>query len=509
MPLITQSYRTALAAPASVDATAIRVAPNQPDLCETVTTGSKHVVLTIFNAKYSELVLATGCELIEGIKHVTVQRGFGGTTARAWELDTCVCTASIMDACVTTTSSSAYCPKPLAAVKTEGCIEIVGSDTCTPTIRLRTTGVTPVANACIRVNECGLVEWVSPNFPWDCMPVYEPCSPCASCGGTSSSGATSATNVSYNGGGNEFAVGPDVGSALTQLDIAVQSLASNQGIMSLAPGDGIDISGSVANPTISLVPVITPDDYNGFTVNRFGQITAFDPAGLPQHIPQAPISINYNPATNEYTHSVATASETARGVVQLVSSSDVQNDTVPASADLFAVSWRALVEFFTSRMPELNTGNGIAGSAGVFNTARTLVLNFLGLTATTTLADSAYIPYTSATGDHFRVGVPDASREFGGAYARALVNMPSAAIVAAKGVSAVTRTAAGEYTFTMAISGTLPSIYIVHAVAVNYNTPHYFTYQPLSATQFELRCYNTGGVQVDPGQIAVTVVAAG
>ena len=511
MPLIALNYHTSIADAVGTSATAIRVAPNQADLCETVTTLGKNVVLTIFNAKYSELVLATGCEVIEGVQHVTVQRGFGGTTARDWPLGTCICASTIMDACAAGSDASAAgeCHRPLAGVVAGGCVEIIDSDTCTPTIRLRATGVTPTSNACIRVNECGIVEWVSPNFPYDCLPVYEDCSPCASCNGSGGSGATTASSVSFNGTGNQFAVGPTVSSALTQLDLAMQSIASSITLAGIIAGDGIDIDGSSVYPTISLAPVTIAGEYSGFTINEFGQILSYDQAADTQFIADAPLTVTYNGATNTYTFTVDDATVSATGVVQLVDEDDVVAGAVPSSDNYFAVTWAALLAYMEYLMPVLDTGNGIGGSSGVFNTARTIVLNLLGLSSTNTVSDADFIPYVDGAGSHARISVSNASREFGGAYASAVVSMPSAAIVASKGISSIVHTGVGFYTVTMAIAGSLPTVYIVHATAVNHNTGHYCTYRPLSASTFELRFFDLNAVAIDPAQVGFTVVAAG
>lgn len=511
MPLITTAYHTQLAAPITDTAAVIRVDPNQFDLCDTVSSLGKNVVLTIFNAKHSELVLATGCGMVDGIQHVTVQRGFGGTTAREWVYGSCLCTANIIDKCSDTSNGSTECTKPLAGVQTDGCLEIVGADTCTPTLRIKPTGVTPVDNDCIRINACGLVEWVSPTFPADCIPAFDPCSPCAECGGGGAGGgASSASAVSYNGAGGVYAVGPTVQDAITQLDLATQSLVGGAVVTNVGAGAGLSVGGTVSSPVLSMTAVFgAPGVYNGFTVNQYGQITGYNQAQAASHIGTLPIAVAYNNATNTFTYSVASATTAARGVVQLVDTAEVSNASVTAASNNHVVTWDALLAFVQAYFPALNTSNGVSGSTGIFNSDRTLVLDIAGLTQITEVDASDVFVVSTPAGINRKVNVGDYARDAGGAYASAVFNGLSGTAVAARSIGSITRQSAGVYLVVMSAPVAIPSVYVVNAVAVNYDLPYSYTFQPLSASQFELRFIDGAGAAFDPDQIGFTVVAAG
>lgn len=513
MALIDLTYHTALAAPVAETSTAMRVDPNQVDLCDTLTNHGKHVVLTVFNARYSELVLATACTFIDGIQHVTIQRGFGGTTVRAWDRNTCVCVSQIVNACATDDPGApGSCVRPLAGVRPGACIQIDGADTCTPTIGIRPTGVVAMRNNCIEINECGQVVWISPTFPYDCLPVYDPCSPCASCGspsgGGGGGGATGANNISFNSGGSTtYAIGPDVASALLQLDAALAAVAaaSAGAVQGVGQGQGIQIGGTSANPVIGLAPVFgTPGEYDGFIVNEFGQITDYVQTQATQHIGTAPISVQYSALLDAYTYSIATATALARGAVQLVDPGVITAGGTPNGNHV--MSWNALVAWRDHASPELTTVNGVKGSTGVFNTDRTIELDFLGLPAATAMNAGSIAFVEGLT--HKRIGRYDASRELGGAYASAIINMPSGAVVASKGIASISVDNPGDYVITMAALATLPTAYIVQPIAVNFSTPHFFTYSPINASSFRLRCFEMNGDPVHPTQLAFTVVAA-
>ena len=508
MALIDLTYHTALAAAVAETSTAMRVDPNQADLCDTLTNYDKHVVLTVFNARYSELVLATACTVIDGIQHVVVQRGFGGTTVRSWDRDTCICVSQIVDACTSSGSgATGSCVMPLAGVVPGECISITGADTCTPTIGLRPTGVVAMRNECIEVNECGQIVWISPSFPYDCLPTYDPCSPCASCGTSSGGGSVTASNVSFSSGATSYAVGPDVAAALIQLDAAIAAIdaVGSGAVQSVSSGSGIQITGTSANPVVGLAPVFsTPGEYDGFTINQFGQVTNYVQTQATRHLGIAPVLVQYSALADTYSYSVQYATTTLRGVVQLADPGVITAGGAPVGSHV--MSWNAMIAWRDHASPELNTANGVKGSTGVFNTDRTIELDFLGLPAATTMNAGSIAFVDGIT--HKRIGRYDASREFGGAYASAIISMPSGAVVASKGIASISTNGTGDYTITLAALATLPTAYIVHLVAVNATAPVFFTYSPINSSSFNVLCFTAAGTPVDPPQIAFSVVAA-
>lgn len=509
MPL-TLPFSSSLAEAVGSTASRIRLAAGMGDVCTALAANS--VQMTLFSAAYSENVLATGCETVGGVQYLTVQRGFGGATARAWALDTCVCATQLLPLCATEAAASegCDCPDPLAGVVAEGCIEIDRSNPLAPVIRLAATGVTPVSNGCIRINACGLVEWVSPNFPTDCLPVFNPCGACTP-GGSGASGE--AADVAFvPPPGVQYALGPNVYSALIQLDAALQACCDGASVFveQVLAGTGIAVTGTSAAPVVSLAAgPMAPGTYGEFDVDDYGRIVGYTPAPPATSTAvaaTAPITASYNLPTNTYTIGVAPATSASYGSVILAEAAEVTAGTADPDDVITASVLDAALNALAHPSLDVTDGLRISPAGGPFTANRTLALGF-GTLATEVSIDVAgdVLAFWDATaGSHKGISRDNLSRDLGGAYSAGEFVGATAVSVALRNVGSVTRNAVGDYSVTLSSPGALPSDYVVHAVALNMTAGWSYTYTRLTATQFDLKFFDATGAPFDPPRVGFT-----
>lgn len=496
---VTAGTATTLAAPLAKAATTARLAWDMAALC--AQTATQHVVLTIYSAKYSEQVLVTGCQTINGVQHATVQRGFNGTTPRDWPLDSCACVASVMPACAGDDDENNCCPDPLAGVTAEGCIEIDRTNPAAPIIRLKSSGVSPVDTDCIKINSCGLVEYVSPGFPGDCLPVFSPCTPCDAPGG----GATSAQQVAFSAPNTEFATGPSVYNALIQLDAALQAvIAGAAGIVGIAGGTGIAISGTSTLPTVSLAAIhTTPATIGGLTFDIYGRVTGYTPPAatvVPTHSATAPATVSL--VSGNYVHGVNVATDSDFGVVKLANAAALAASGADPDDVITAATFSAALG---GQLNDIVVGVGLALTGGGDLTAsdQTIALDFASLPVITAQAAGSMIPVVDAGTDHSLQLREDFTRDVGGAYAAGEFVGATGVIAASRNVASVVRVAAGRYTVTLSSPGGLPTNYVVNAHAVGPALgAFHVSYDRLSPTVFDVRVHNSGNALADPPRVA-------
>lgn len=476
---------TTLAAPLARSATTARFALDMAALCTQTLT--QHVVVTIYSARYSEQLLITGCQPVNGVQHATVQRGFNGTSARDWPLDACVCVAEVRPACGNgdddDDDEDTCCPDPMAGVVAEGCIEIDRTNPKAPIIRLKSTGVAPVDTPCIKINECGLVERVSPGFPGDCLPVFSPCTPCDG-GGTG--GPVTAQQVSFTATGTEFATGPSVFSALVQLDAALQAIvAGTSGIVGISAGTGISIGGTSTLPVVSLAPLhATPSTTGGLSYDVYGRVTGYNPPAtptVPAHAAAAPATISL--AGNTYTHGVAQATDAAFGVVKLAEAAALAAGAADPT-DVITVA----------TLPSNN-------------------VNLAALAAVVAHSDGTFIPIIDGGTASKKQLREDFMRDIGATYAAgeftttATGGGTTAALVVTKNVSNVSVPLPNVFEVTMASPGALTASYVAYGQVIGDSNPWLVGFERISATVFRLRVHDLGATGGTPPRVLFNVFA--
>lgn len=396
------------------------------------------LVLEIHAEGRSEIVRAVGYDTTT----IIVERGARGTPAQMWLAGSCLCSIDTEPLCASTDPNCDPCnpPNPWDTVVVGEGLEIDRTDPNNPVLRMRRTGVVPGNYGGAEVNERGQFVSIPPGWPASALPLFDPC--CNNTGGGDA--ATNAGDVSYSPCG--FVGGTNVQDAICQLEQWAAGLSFDAGVTTVTAGDGIVVSGTTTQPVVALQPVgISPGVYGGFEINEFGQVLNFTPTTVdhPTHAAVAPLRVTYDAGTNTWTHTVDWADYTQPGVVQFVSVSDIQNDTVPAAQEEWAITYEGAAALVQRELNNLGVAN--------------FDISALPVAANVQSTDDLAI-YNYTSGQHERISLGDIA-EFVGATTVLLEYDPATAATGAnKGVSSVTVNGIGDFTVTLASPPTNPVI---------------------------------------------------
>jgi hypothetical protein len=452
----------------------------------------KHVVLNLYNAQHSELVLATAAQAVD----LTVQRAFGGTTAWAWPFDACVCVKEIVPAC----ANPDAIVDPLAGVTAVGCITIDRTNPNAPVIRLADNDVVAGDYCGLTVNACGLITHIPPDWPVNCLPTFQPCS---TCGSGDSSGASVASQVTFLPPfGAGVVLGRDVQTALEQIDSQFQSLNTAP---SYTPGSGISFSGTGAVRSINLTAVINPGTFGEFAVNAYGQITGYTPSatGQAHFVGTAPLNVAYTAANNTHTITIADATQSVAGIVRLASAgaaSDPTNNTAALTAAVLDEALQA-------------NGYTITASEGVrvdnANLTYPFKLDFAGLQAKALLEPADKIAIWDTTAQkHKNVSPAVLTRDLGGVLASGKFTNAAAstfASLAQRNVTSIAYTSANTYE--IVLSGG-PTSNTYHVGVTLHGGLGFAQVDVISATLFRVVVVGVDGTSAFAGSAISFVVQA-
>ncbi len=338
MPL-TLPFNDNLQEALSATAKTMRVQGGSVDLCAALAAPA-HAFATVYTLNRSERVLVHSCN---GDGSVNIVRGAEGTTARAWPANACVKITELVPGtvCPDEDSEVSGCPvfDPVVSVPLGKGLKWDVTDASNPRLTLAATGVVPTNMACGEINECGQFVSIPAGWPASCLTPFDPC--CGDSGGGSS--PLDACSVPYSPSGGSGAItASTVCGALDQLADLVGGATGDVGVQSITAGDCIDVSGPASAPTISVAPTgVTAGVYAGFTVNECGQIVSYTPetASTLQITGTSPITATLS--SGAYTISVAAATSSALGVVQLADAAEAANAS-PTVDDDHVITWEFL-----------------------------------------------------------------------------------------------------------------------------------------------------------------------
>ncbi|MFZ1491148.1 MAG: hypothetical protein WAS51_14515 [Ilumatobacteraceae bacterium] len=380
---------------------------NEPvtELCAKLAANANHVFLSLYNAAGNETVIATSCS---GGK-VTVIRGAEGTEAKAWNVDNCATEIK--------TEPGPVCENPDVDHDAQCCACLNGVDVsssftvergnCSVRISLAATGVAPGEYCGARVNEFGQFTYIPDGWPYNCLPVFDPCGPCEGID-SGCSGDSDAAGVAYiPAAGSCVAIGTNLQTVVQQIDNALCGLMTpDAGVMQVTQGAGISISGTISNPVVSLSPTgIGPGIYDGFTVNQFGQIISYAVPPAPASIVVAgegAISVDYSAGTKTYTVSIEPATTSICGCVQVADISEAMNFN-PSATNAAEVGTKAATVEDVYQMIQQ------AGLEGV-------EFEICGLVELPAIGAATY--FAVCDGDNKRISKEAARRDLGGVVAR-------------------------------------------------------------------------------------------
>jgi hypothetical protein len=481
---MTPGQSSAIAGGIDATATLVRFDPTfQAALCAQLALPSS-VVLTLFNASHNEAVLAIGCVTQGGIQYVQIQRAWSGSSARVWPIDTCVCVGAIILGVVCPDpAKQACCPPPLDGVHAAGCLEIDRTHPEAPVIRLPASGVVAGDYCGLTVNACGLVTHIDANWPAACLPAFNPCSNCGSGathggGGLPTTGTPTAGAIPYSPRvGAVYALGSNLQDSLDQLDAGLAHCCGST-VATISAGLGLSLSGSPTNPTISHSTSALPaGNYGGFATDAYGHLTSYTPPPLvlpQQHVSSSSaLSISYNSGSDSYTYSLAYASQSSPGIVQLATASAVTTGILG---------------------PEAITLDTIQAAVNKWAPAVT-PFSVCALTAAPVMGEFDGIAICNGAVDK-KITKADLSREIG-VFAAGRYDNSTSAIAASRNITSIAVVSPGRYRVLVDTSAfTMP----VHfAVVVTFNDQvaiRWASYKLVTANSFDVFIYDATDVLV-------------
>lgn len=430
-----------------------------------------HLFLTIYTAARNETVVATHCDPTG--RKLTVVRGAQGTKADSWPACACVglireepgllCENPELD-------KDAACCECLEGITASGSFTLERGP-CSVAIALAPTGVAAGEYCGARVNTFGQLTFIPEGWPYNCLPVFNPCGPCD----TGGPGGGTAMDITYTPlAGACVALGGDVQTVLEQIDAALCSLSTpSAGVLSVSGGTGISVTGAGTSPTVSLSPVgIAPGVYNGFSVNAFGQITSYAPPAAGAEVVvvgTAPITVSYDIGTKTYTVGVNLATSDEAGGVLVADTAEATgyDPTVPATAA--AGEKAATVESVYAMLQQAQLD------------ANALAFNIASLVAESEMPSGTYLVFYD--GAHKRILREDAIRALGGAFARGAYSVSLPGLTDSLNVASAAATGPTTVRVTMSVA-LLPDYHV--SVAPRGPTPRAWSTEWVSDQVFDI-----------------------
>lgn len=205
-----------------------------------------------------------------------------------------------------------------------------------PLIALEPSGVAPGDYGGMVVDQFGRITYVDPDWPANALPVFDPA------GQLPNGGAGVASLVTYTPQPDApIVTANNVQQAIEQLEVFLEATSNAIAINvnSVTAGDGIVLTGTSADPVISLEQTGVPTGtYAGFEIDEYGRVLSYTPAPLDgtNVVGADPITSIYNVSTGAFTVGIEEATFSALGAVKLVNPSDILNNT-PTNISPFAV----------------------------------------------------------------------------------------------------------------------------------------------------------------------------